>query len=145
MAKERTLIIIKPDAFEKGATGKIIDRFISEGFKILAMKLFRFTKEQAEGFYIVHRERPFYQELVEFMCSGPVVACVLEGEDAIRRVREIIGPTDSEEARRIAPNSIRALFGTDKGKNAIHASDSPESAQYEIGFIFSQLEIVRDV
>ncbi|WP_448588458.1 nucleoside-diphosphate kinase [Thermocrinis sp.] len=139
---ERTLIIIKPDAFEKGATGKILDRFLSEGFKLVAMKLFHFTQEQAKGFYIVHKERPFYQELVEFMSSGPVVACVLEGEEAIKRVREIIGPTDSEEARRIAPNSIRALFGTDKGKNAIHASDSSESAQYEISFIFSQLEMV---
>ncbi|HCO39781.1 MAG: nucleoside-diphosphate kinase [Aquificota bacterium] len=138
---ERTLVIVKPDAFEKGATGKIIDRFISEGFRIRALKLFRFTKEQAEGFYAVHRERPFFGELVEFMTSGPVVAMVLEGEDAIRRVREIIGPTDSNEARKVAPNSIRALFGTDKGKNAVHASDSKESADYEIPFIFSQLEM----
>ena len=139
---ERTLIIIKPDAFEKGATGKILDRFISEGFKIRALKLFKFTKEQAQGFYIVHKDRPFYGELVEFMTSGPVVAAVLEGENAIKRVREIIGPTDSEEARKVAPTSIRALFGTDKGKNAIHASDSEESARYEIPFIFSELEIV---
>ncbi|RMH05597.1 MAG: nucleoside-diphosphate kinase [Aquificota bacterium] len=139
---ERTLVIIKPDAFQKGATGKIIDRFIAEGFTIRAIKLLRFTREQAEGFYAVHKERPFFGELVEFMTSGPVVAMVLEGENAIRRVREIIGPTDSEEARKVAPNSIRALFGTDKGKNAVHASDSPESASYEISFIFSQLEIV---
>ncbi|MEZ0361249.1 MAG: nucleoside-diphosphate kinase [Hydrogenobacter sp.] len=138
---ERTLIIIKPDAFEKGATGKIIDRFISEGFKIRAMKLFKFTKEQAERFYIVHKDRPFYGELVEFMTSGPVVACLLEGENAIRKVRDIIGPTDSEEARKVAPTSVRALFGTNKGKNAIHASDSRESADYEIPFVFSQLEI----
>ncbi|MGC8852690.1 MAG: nucleoside-diphosphate kinase [Hydrogenobacter sp.] len=140
---ERTLIIIKPDAFQKGATGKIIDRFIEEGFRIIAMKLFRFTKEQAEKFYIVHKDRPFYRELVEFMTSGPVVACVLEGENAIKRVRDIIGPTDSEEARKVAPSSIRALFGTDKGKNAIHASDSKESADYEIPFIFSHLELVE--
>ncbi len=140
MAVERTLVIIKPDAFEKGAVGKIIDRFIEEGFKLKALKMFKFTKEQAEGFYYVHRERPFFQELVEFMTSGPVVAMVLEGEDAIKRVREIIGPTDSEEARKVAPNSIRALFGTDKGKNAVHASDSSESAKYEIYYIFSQLE-----
>jgi len=119
---ERTLIIIKPDAVERKAVGKIIDRF---------MKMFRFTEEQARQFYIVHKDRPFYEELVKFMTSGPVVAAVLEGEDVIERVREIIGPTDSEEARRIAPNSIRALFGTDKGRNAIHASDS----------IFSHLEI----
>lgn len=138
---ERTLVIIKPDAFEKGATGKIIDRFISEGFKIRAMKLFKFTKEQAERFYIVHKDRPFYGDLVEFMTSGPVVACLLEGENAIRKVRDIIGPTDSEEARKVAPTSVRALFGTDKGKNAIHASDSRESADYEIPFVFSQLEI----
>ncbi len=140
---ERTLIIIKPDAVEKGAVGKILDRFIEEGFKILALKMFRFTKEQAQQFYIVHKERPFYGELVEFMTSGPVVAAVLEGENAIQRVREIIGPTDSEEARKEAPNSIRALFGTDKGKNAIHASDSKESASYEIPFIFSSLEIIK--
>lgn len=140
---ERTLIIIKPDAVEKGAVGKILDRFIEEGFKILGLKMFRFTEEQAKKFYIVHKERPFYKELVEFMTSGPVVACVLEGEKAISRVREIIGPTDSEEARKISPNSIRALYGTDKGKNAIHASDSKESADYEIPFIFSNLELVE--
>ncbi|MCS7262946.1 MAG: nucleoside-diphosphate kinase [Aquificaceae bacterium] len=139
---ERTLVIVKPDAFEKGATGKIIDRFISEGFQIRALKLLRLTREQAEGFYAVHRERPFFGELVEFMTSGPVVAMVLEGQEAVKRVREIIGPTDSEEARRVAPDSLRALFGTDKGRNAVHASDSVESASYEIPFIFSQLEIV---
>ncbi len=140
---EKTLIIIKPDAVEKGATGKIIDRFIEEGFKIVGLKMFKFTKDQARKFYIVHKDRPFYEELVEFMTSGPVVACVLEGERAISRVREIIGPTDSEEARKTAPNSIRALYGTDKGKNAIHASDSEESANYEIHFIFSSLELVE--
>jgi len=139
---ERTLIIIKPDAVQKKAIGKILDRFIEEGFEIKALKMFRFTEEQAKQFYIVHKDRPFYGELVEFMTSGPVVAAVLEGENAIQRVREIIGPTDSEEARKVAPNSIRALFGTDKGKNAIHASDSKESASYEIPFIFSGLEIV---
>lgn len=139
---ERTLIIVKPDAVQKGAVGKILDRFIEEGFEIRALKMLRFTEEQAKRFYVVHKDRPFYGELVEFMTSGPVVAAVLEGERAIQRVREIIGPTDSEEARRTAPNSIRALFGTDKGRNAIHASDSEESANYEIPFIFSGLEIV---
>lgn len=139
---ERTLIIIKPDAFERGATGKIIDIFLSQGFSLKAMKLLRFTREQAENFYIVHRERSFYRELVDFMTSGPIVACILEGENAIKRVRDLIGPTDSQEARKTAPKSIRALFGTDKGKNAIHASDSKESADYEIPFVFSQLEIV---
>ena len=139
---ERTLIIIKPDAVEKKAVGKILDRFLEEGFEIKALKMFRFTEDQAKQFYIVHKDRPFYGELVEFMTSGPVVAAVLEGENAIQRVREIIGPTDSEEARRTSPNSIRALFGTDKGKNAIHASDSKESAGYEIPFIFSGLEIL---
>jgi len=138
---ERTLIIIKPDAVERKAVGKIIDRFIEEGFSLKALKMFRFTEEQARQFYIVHKDRPFYEELVKFMTSGPVVAAVLEGEDVIERVREIIGPTDSEEARRIAPNSIRALFGTDKGRNAIHASDSEESVKYELPFIFSHLEI----
>jgi nucleoside-diphosphate kinase len=139
---ERTLIIIKPDAVQKRAIGKILDRFVEEGFEIRALKMFRFSEEQAKRFYIVHKDRPFYGELVEFMTSGPVVAAVLEGENAIQRVRDIIGPTDSEEARKTAPNSIRALFGTDKGKNAIHASDSKESASYEIPFIFSGLEIL---
>ncbi|MFN3813049.1 MAG: nucleoside-diphosphate kinase [Aquificaceae bacterium] len=139
---ERTLIIIKPDAFEKCATGKIIDIFLSQGFSLRAMKLLRFTKEQAEKFYIVHEGRSFYKELVDFMISGPIVACILEGENAIKRVRDLIGPTDSQEAKKTAPSSIRALFGTDKGKNAIHASDSKESADYEIPFVFSQLEIV---
>ncbi|RLJ71509.1 nucleoside diphosphate kinase [Hydrogenivirga caldilitoris] len=139
---QRTLIIIKPDAVQKKATGKILDRFIEEGFEIKALKMLRFTEEQAKQFYIVHKDRPFYGELVEFMTSGPVVAAILEGENAIQRVREIIGPTDSEEARKVAPNSVRALFGTDKGKNAIHASDSEESASYEIPFIFSGLEVV---
>ncbi|MEN3033407.1 MAG: nucleoside-diphosphate kinase [Aquificaceae bacterium] len=138
---ERTLVIIKPDAFSLGATGKIIDRFISEGFSIRALKMLKLTKEQAESFYYVHRERGFFKELVEFMSSGFVVAMVLEGQNAIQRVRQIIGPTDSEEARKVAPNSIRALFGTDKGKNAIHASDSSASANFEISFIFSGLEI----
>ena len=99
-------------------------------------------KKTAEGFYNVHKGKPFFDELIEFMTSGPIVAMVLEGENAIARVREIIGPTDSNEARKVAPNSIRALYGTDKGKNAVHASDSPQSAQYEIPFMFSQLEIV---
>ncbi len=139
---ERTLIIIKPDAVQRGAVGKILDRFIGEGFRIKALKMLKLTREQAEQFYIVHRERPFYRELVEFMTSGEVVAAVLEGEEAISRVREIIGPTDSEEARKVAPESLRALFGTDKGKNAIHASDSKESASYEIPFIFSALEML---
>jgi nucleoside-diphosphate kinase len=142
MAIERTLVLIKPDAVAKGATGKIIDRFIQEGFQVKALKMLKLSREQAEKFYYVHKERPFFKELVEFMTSGPIVAMVLEGENAIARVREIIGPTDSNEARKVAPNSIRALYGTDKGKNAVHASDSPQSAQYEIPFMFSQLEIV---
>ncbi len=139
---EKTLVIVKPDAFEKQATGAILDILQKNDLKLLALKMFRFSKEKAEGFYAVHRERKFFGELVEFMCSGPVVAAVLESENAIAKVRELIGPTDSEEARSSAPNSIRALFGTDKGKNAIHASDSKESADYEIPFIFSCLEIV---
>ncbi len=139
---EKTLVIVKPDAFKKGATGAIIDRFLKEGFKLKAIKGFKFTEEAAKGFYIVHKERPFYKELVDFMCSGPVVAMVLEGENVIQRVRDIIGPTDSNEARQKAPNSIRALYGTDKGQNAVHASDSKESADYEIGFIFSCIEML---
>lgn len=136
---ERTLVLVKPDAVKKNVAGKIISRFEDEGFKIVALKKLRLTKEQAGQFYIVHRERPFYEELCEFMSSGPIVAMVLEGENAISRVRQILGATDPAKAEE---GTLRKLYGSNVGENAVHGSDSPESAAYEIPFFFSGLEIV---
>jgi nucleoside-diphosphate kinase len=138
MATERTLVIVKPDAVKKNAVGDIIRILQENGLKLIALKMVHLSKEQAKQFYIVHKERPFYDELTDFMSSGPCVPMVLEGENAISRVREIIGATDPAKA---AEGTIRKKYGTDVGMNAVHASDSPESASYEIPFFFSQLEI----
>ena len=138
MATERTLVIVKPDAVKKNAVGDIIRILQENGLKLIALKMVHLSKEQAKQFYIVHKERPFYDELTDFMSSGPCVPMVLEGENAISRVREIIGATDPAKA---AEGTIRKKNGTDVGMNAVHASDSPESASYEIPFFFSQLEI----
>ncbi len=138
MAVERTLVIVKPDAVKKSAVGDIIRILQENELKLLAIKMVHLTKEQAKRFYIVHKERPFYDELTDFMSSGPCVPMVFEGENAISRVREIIGATDPAKA---AEGTIRKKYGTDVGRNAVHASDSQESAQYEIPFFFSQLEI----
>ncbi len=138
MAVERTLVIVKPDAVEKGAVGDIVRILQENGLKLLAIKMVKLTKEQAEKFYIVHKDRPFYGELTDFMSSGPCVPMVFEAEGAISKVRNIIGATDPSKAE---PGTIRALYGTDVGKNAVHASDSKESADYEIPFFFNALEI----
>ncbi len=140
MAVERTLMLIKPDAVRKGVEGKIIAHVQEKGFKLLALKKLKLTKEQAQQFYIVHKDRPFYDELCEFMSSGPIVAMVWEGENAILRIREIMGATNPEEA---AEGTLRKLYGTNVGENAVHGSDSPESAAVEIPFFFSRLEIVE--
>ncbi len=140
MAVERTLMLIKPDAVRKGVEGKIIAHVQEKGFKLLALKKLKLTKEQAQQFYIVHKDRPFYDELCEFMSSGPIVAMVWEGENAISRIREIMGATNPEEA---AEGTLRKLYGTNVGENAVHGSDSPESAAVEIPFFFSRLEIVE--
>ncbi|WP_029521928.1 nucleoside-diphosphate kinase [Persephonella sp. KM09-Lau-8] len=140
MAVERTLMLIKPDAVKKGVEGKIIAHVQEKGFKLVALKKLKLTKEQAAQFYIVHKERPFYEELCEFMSSGPIVAMVWEGENAIERIREIMGATNPEEA---AEGTLRKLYGTNIGENAVHGSDSKESADYEIPFFFSRLEIVE--
>ena len=140
MAVERTLMLIKPDAVRKGVEGKIIAHVQEKGFKLLALKKLKLTKEQAQQFYIVHKDRPFYDELCEFMSSGPIVAMVWEGENAISRIREIMGATNPEEA---AEGTLRKLYGTNVGENAVHGSDSPESAVVEIPFFFSRLEIVE--
>ncbi len=136
---ERTLVMIKPDGVQRNLIGKIINIFEEEGLKVIALKKVRLSKEQAKAFYIVHKDRPFYEELTEYMSSGPVVAMVLEGEDAIKRVREIMGATDPAEA---AEGTIRKLFGLDKGRNTVHGSDSPESVSKEIPFFFSEFELI---
>jgi nucleoside-diphosphate kinase len=138
MAKERTFSIIKPDAVKAGHTGAILQQLIDGGLRPLALKQMLLTPAQAEGFYHVHRERPFFKDLVKFMTSGPCVVQVLEGENAIARNRELMGATDSKKA---AAGTIRQRFGTDIEKNAVHGSDAPETARFEIGYFFSGLEL----
>jgi nucleoside-diphosphate kinase len=129
----RTLAIIKPDAVEAGNAGKIIAHIEGAGFRILAMRMVRLTREEAGKFYEVHRERPFYGELVEFMTSGPAIPIALEADDAVARYRETIGATDPAEA---AEGTIRKLYAESKGRNAVHGSDSDENAGNEIRFFF---------
>jgi len=136
---ERTLSIIKPDAVSRGLTGKILARFEEEGFRIIAMRKLRLTREQAEGFYAVHRERPFFADLVEFMTSGPVVVQVLEAENAIERNREVMGATDPAKA---ADGTLRKLYATSIQNNAVHGSDAPETARTEIAYFFSAIDMV---
>ena len=136
---ERTLVMIKPDGVERNLIGKVISIFEENGLRVVALKKVRLSKKQAEAFYIVHKERPFYDSLTSYMSSGPVVAMVLEGENAIKKVREIMGATDPQEA---AEGTIRKLFGVDKEKNTVHGSDSPESAAKEIPFFFSDFELI---
>jgi nucleoside-diphosphate kinase len=135
---ERTLAMIKPDAVATGAVGPIVTMMEAGGLKVVAMKMTRLTRQRAEAFYLVHKERPFYQPLCTFMSSGPIVALVLEGENAIKRYRELMGATDSRKA---APGTIRHQHGTDNEKNAVHGSDSPETATVEISFHFSDAEL----
>jgi nucleoside-diphosphate kinase len=143
MAVERTLSIIKPDATAKpGAAGEILARFEKAGLKIIAMKKIELSETLAQGFYAVHKERPFYGELVEFMTSGPVVVSVLEGENAILAHRDLLGPTNSSEA---PAGTIRGDFGTDIERNATHGSDAPETAKVEIAYFFNASEILAPV
>ena len=135
---ERTLSIIKPDAVGKGVIGPVVKLLEEGGLKVVAMKMLRLSRKQAEGFYAVHRERPFFGSLCEFMTSGPVVVQVLEGEGAINRNREIMGVTDSAKA---APGTIRNLYGTNIERNAVHGSDAPETAQTEIAYFFAPYEL----
>ena len=135
---ERTISIIKPDATAKNVIGKILTRFEDAGLKIVAGKMKVLTKSEAEGFYAVHKERPFYQELVEFMTSGPVLVMVLQGENAVARNREIMGATDPAKA---TPGTIRADFATSIDRNAVHGSDSLQTAKSEIAFFFKANEI----
>jgi nucleoside-diphosphate kinase len=132
------LAIIKPDAVSRGVVGEVIGRYEKQGFRIAAARMARLTRSQAEGFYAVHKERPFFGSLTQFMSSGPVLLLVLEGEDAIKRHRELMGATDPRQA---APNTIRRDLATDIEHNVVHGSDSPATAQFEIGYFFTGLEL----
>jgi len=138
MALERTLSIIKPDATRRNITGKVNAMLEGAGLRIVAQKRLKLSEEQAKGFYAVHKERPFYPDLVRFMTSGPVVVGVLEGDDAIARWRKLMGPTDSTKAPK---GTIRGDWGTDVERNAVHGSDAPETARVEIAFFFNASEI----
>ena len=133
MAIEQTFSIIKPDAVAKNIIGEIYSRFEKGGLRIVAAKMLHLTREQAEGFYAVHSERPFYKDLVEFMTSGPVMVQVLEGENAILKNRELMGATNPQDAE---PGTIRADFATTVDENAVHGSDGPDTAKEEIAFFF---------
>jgi nucleoside-diphosphate kinase len=135
---EQTLSIVKPDAMRKAVVGDILRRFESAGLRIAAAKMVHITQEAAARFYVVHKDKGFYRSLTTFMSSGPILVSVLEGENAISRNREIMGATDPAKA---APGTIRRDFGTNVEQNAVHGSDAPDTARWEIGFFFSQLEI----
>lgn len=136
---ERTLSIIKPDGVRLGVVGEVIRRFEKNGIRVAAAKMLQMTKDQAKGFYAVHRERPFFESLTDFMCSGPIVALVLEGENVIEKNRSLMGATNYKEA---AEGTIRKDFATDIEKNVVHGSDSPETAITEIAYFFNQFEII---
>jgi nucleoside-diphosphate kinase len=138
MAMQRTFSIIKPDAVAKNLIGAIYSRFEKAGLRVVAAKMLRLTRSQAEGFYAVHKARPFFKDLVDFMTSGPVMVQVLEGEDAIMKNREIMGATNPKEA---AAGTIRADFAGTIDENAVHGSDGPETAKIEVAYFFSEMEI----
>ncbi|MBF8258203.1 MAG: nucleoside-diphosphate kinase [Actinobacteria bacterium] len=138
-AKQRTLSIVKPDGVAKGVIGEVIRRFEKEGIRVVAMRMLHLGKKQAEGFYAVHRERPFFSSLTDFMSSGPIVVMVLEGDDVIARNRKIMGATDPAKADK---GTIRADFAGSIEQNIVHGSDAPETAATEIHYFFSDLNIV---
>ena len=137
---QRTLSIIKPDATERNLIGAIFKMIEGAGLRIVGMKMLHLTKSEAEGFYAVHKEKPFFGELTEYMCSGPVVVSVLEGENAIARYREIMGATNPEKAD---PGTIRKTYAQSLQCNSVHGSDAPETAAYEISYFFNALELVK--
>jgi nucleoside-diphosphate kinase len=139
VAIERTFAIIKPDAVERGQQGEILARIQKAGFKIVAIKSMRLTKEEAGGFYAVHRQRPFFGELTDFMSSGKIVAMVLEADGAISKWRDAMGATDPKKA---APGTIRHDLGTSIGANCTHGSDAPDTAAFEIGYFFPGMELI---
>jgi nucleoside-diphosphate kinase len=138
MSIERTFGIVKPDAVAKNAVGGVLQMIEGAGLKVVGLKMLRLSQTQAEGFYAVHKARPFYGDLVKFMTSGPVVVMALEGESAVTRYREVMGATDSTKA---AAGTIRNAFGTNIEKNAVHGSDGPDTAKVEIGFFFSTSDL----
>ena len=138
MAIERTFGIVKPDAVAKGAVGGVIDMIEKGGLKVIGVRMTQLSERQAQGFYAVHKDRPFFKDLVKFMTSGPCVVMALEGDNAIARYRELMGPTDSRKA---AAGTIRQKYGTDIEKNAVHGSDGPETAKFELGFFFAANEL----
>jgi len=138
MAVERTLSIIKPDAVAKNVIGQIIARFEAAGLRVIAARMLHLSRAQAEGFYAVHRERPFFKDLVEFMTSGPVMVQVLEGENAVARNRELMGATDPKKADK---GTIRADFAQSIDANAVHGSDGPDTARSEVAYFFASCEI----
>jgi nucleoside-diphosphate kinase len=135
---ERTLSIIKPDGVSRGLTGEVIRRFENSGIRIAAMKMIHMTKTQAEGFYAVHKEKPFFGSVTDFMSSGPCVVLILEAENVIRKNRELMGATNPKDA---AEGTIRKDYGSDIEKNVVHGSDSPETADFELNYFFNRLEI----
>jgi len=138
---ERTLSLIKPDGVRQGLIGEVIRRFEAAGIRILAMKMLHMNKSEAQGFYAVHRERPFFESLTDFMTSGPIVAMLLEGEAVIEKNRTLMGATNYKEA---AEGTIRRDYATDIEKNVVHGSDSPETAEFEINYFFNSFEICAD-
>jgi nucleoside-diphosphate kinase len=142
MAWERTLSIVKPDGVRANLIGEVLRRMEAAGLRIIAMRMTALSKQQAEAFYAVHRQRPFYESLTRFMSSGPVVVSVLEGENAIQKNRELMGATNPQEA---APGTIRKDYATAIEQNIVHGSDGPETAREEIGFFFSQSDLVQGV
>lgn len=142
MAIERTFSIIKPDAVAKNVIGEIVSRFEKNGLRVVASRMVQLTQEQAEGFYAVHKERPFFKDLVSFMISGPVVVQVLEGENAVLKNRELMGATNPAEA---APGTIRADFAESIDENAVHGSDAQETAKEEIAFFFSENDLCERI
>ncbi|MCH8841841.1 MAG: nucleoside-diphosphate kinase [SAR324 cluster bacterium] len=142
MAIERTLSIVKPDGVKAGLTGEILKRFESAGLVIAALRMTRLTMQEAQAFYDVHQERPFFESLTKFMCSGPIVVSVLEGGDAIRRNRELMGATDPAQAD---SGTIRREYASNIEHNIVHGSDAPETASREIGFFFTESDLVRGV
>lgn len=136
---ERTFTILKPDTVKAGDAGAIINRLQKEGFRIRALKMVHLTEQQAQGFYYVHRERPFFKDLVKFMTEGPIVPMVLEADNAIEKLRKVMGATDPAKAD---AGTLRKEFGTNIERNAIHGSDGPDTAAYEISYFFSQMELV---
>ncbi len=137
---EQTLSIIKPDGVKKNIIGEVVKRFQDENINIAAMKMIKLSKEEAQGFYAVHKERPFFDSLTDFMTSGPIVVMVLEGDDVIARNRKLMGATNFEEAE---DGTIRKDFATDIEKNVVHGSDAPETAAFEISYFFNALEIMK--